>query len=58
LLLAVVARAYRREWRLTRLSPAARAMLPLLAVIGRFAGYRGHYSIHDEDRESKAPAAV
>ena len=53
LLLAVVARAYRREWRLTKLSPAARAALPLLALIGRVAGYKGHYSVQDEDRRSK-----
>ncbi len=58
LLIAVVAQAYRREWRLTRLSPVARAALPALAVIGRLAGYRSHYSVHGEGRESKAPAAV
>lgn len=58
LLIAVVAQAYRREWRLTRLSPAARAMLPVLAVIGRLAGYRAHYSVQGDGRESKAPAAV
>lgn len=58
LLIAVVARAYRREWRLTRLSPVARALLPVLAFVGRLAGYREHYSHQVESRESKAPAAV
>lgn len=58
LLLAVVAQAYRREWRLTRLSPVARTMVPLLAAIGRLAGYKNHYSVESEGRESKAPAAV
>lgn len=58
LLIAVVAQTYRREWRLTRLSPVARAALPVLAVIGRLAGYRAHYSVHDEGHESATPAAV
>lgn len=58
LLLAVVAHAYRREWRLTRLSPPARALMPLLAGIGRVAGYRAHYSDRREGRESKAPTVV
>lgn len=58
LLLAVVAHEYRREWRLTNLSPRVRAALPVLAVIGRAAGYRGHYSLEHEGRESKAPAGV
>ena len=39
LLMAVIANAYRDEWWLTRLSPAARALLPLLAFIGRRLGY-------------------
>lgn len=57
--LAVVARAYRREWRLTRLSPVARAAMPVLAVIGRLAGYRAHYSVNSESRPAaKTPAAV
>ncbi len=42
LLMAVVAREYRDEWRLTKLSPVARALLPLLAFAGRRLGYRGH----------------
>jgi len=46
LLIAVVARAYRDEWRLTRLSPIARALLPMLAFFGRRAGYRPHYSVN------------
>lgn len=58
LLMAVVARTYRREWRLTKLSPVARAMLPLLAVIGRLAGYRAHHSGHDERREPATSAAI
>ena len=43
LLLAVVADAFHREWRLTHMSPVARALLPILAFIGRRAGLRGHY---------------
>lgn len=43
LLMAVVADAYRNEWRLTNLSPVARALLPVLAFIGRRAGLKGHY---------------
>ena len=43
LLIAVVADAYRDEWRLTRLSPIARALMPALAFLGRRAGYRSHY---------------
>lgn len=58
LLIAVVARAYRREWRLTRLPRLARVALPMLAVIGRVAGYKPHYSVEDEGRRSKAPAAI
>lgn len=58
LLLAVVAHAFRQEWRLTNLSPAARAALPVLALIGRIAGYRARYSLHGESREPKASAAV
>lgn len=42
-LLATVAHEFRKEWRLTNLSPVARAMLPVLASIGRLAGLRGHY---------------
>ena len=53
LLMAVVAREFRREWRLTRLSPIVRGLLPLLAAVGRLAGYRGRHSIGGEraDRE-------
>lgn len=58
LLIAVVAHAFRNEWRLTKLSPVARAALPVLAAIGRSAGYRGQYSVRDEGREPKTPAAV
>ena len=43
LLLAVVADEFRREWRLTNLSPVARSLLPALAFMGRRAGLRGHY---------------
>lgn len=43
LLLAVVADANRNVWRLTHLSPVARALLPVLAFIGRRAGLQGHY---------------
>jgi mannose-6-phosphate isomerase-like protein (cupin superfamily) len=58
LLMAVVAREYRDEWRLTKLSPVARALLPLLAVAGRRLGYRGHYSINDDELPSHRPATV
>lgn len=58
LLLAVVAHTFRREWRLTRLSPAARAALPVLALIGRLAGHNAPYSLQRDGRESKAAAAV
>lgn len=43
LMLAVVANGYRNEWRLTHLSPIARALLPVLAFIGRRTGLREHY---------------
>jgi mannose-6-phosphate isomerase-like protein (cupin superfamily) len=58
LLLAVVAREYRDEWRLTRLSPVARALLPLLAFAGRRLGYRAHYSIHGDKLAAHRPATV
>ncbi|HZQ50324.1 MAG TPA: cupin domain-containing protein [Candidatus Dormibacteraeota bacterium] len=47
-LIAVVAMAYRDEWRLTRLSRAARLLLPALAFLGRRAGYRSRYPLDDE----------
>lgn len=56
--LAVVARAYRREWRLTKLRPVARMMLPALALVGRLAGYRSFYSASGESQLSKARAGV
>ena len=43
LLMSVVADAFQDEWRLTHFSPVARALLPILAFIGRRAGLRGHY---------------
>ncbi|HEV2414100.1 MAG TPA: cupin domain-containing protein [Candidatus Dormibacteraeota bacterium] len=43
LLLAAVAEEFRAEWRFTKLSPLARALLPILASIGRRGGLRGHY---------------
>jgi quercetin dioxygenase-like cupin family protein len=57
-LMAVVAREYREEWRLTHLSPVARALLPLLALAGRRLGYRGHYSINADELSSQRPATV
>ncbi|HKC20706.1 MAG TPA: cupin domain-containing protein [Candidatus Dormibacteraeota bacterium] len=57
LLLAVVARQFRNEWRLTDLSPAARALLPLLAFLGRRAGFKGHYRA-DGESASREIAAV
>lgn len=56
LLLAVVAQTFRNEWRLTHLSPIARALLPVLAFIGRRAGLRGHYRA-DGKTGSRAAAA-
>jgi quercetin dioxygenase-like cupin family protein len=58
LLMAVVAREYRDEWRLTHLSPVARALLPLLALAGRCLGYRGHHSINGDELSSQRPATV
>ena len=58
LLIAVVAREYRKEWRLTKLSPVARALLPLLAFAGRRLGYRGHYSIDADEHPAQRPATV
>jgi mannose-6-phosphate isomerase-like protein (cupin superfamily) len=58
LLMAVVAREYRDEWRLTNLSPVARALLPLLAFAGRRLGYRGHYSIDADELTAHRPATV
>jgi len=58
LLMAVVAREYRDEWRLTKLSPVARALLPLLAFAGRRLGYRGHYSANGSELPAHRPATV
>jgi mannose-6-phosphate isomerase-like protein (cupin superfamily) len=58
LLIAVVAMAYRDEWRLTRLSPLARLLLPALALLGRRAGYRSHYSLDDEHSSANVPTTV
>jgi len=58
LLMAVVARAYRDEWRLTNLSPVARALLPVLAFLGRRAGFRPHYSANGEQLPAQRPAHV
>jgi mannose-6-phosphate isomerase-like protein (cupin superfamily) len=58
LLMAVVAREYRDEWRLTRLSPVARALLPLLAFAGRRLGYRAHYSINADHLPAHRPPTV
>src|SRR5690242_156398 len=44
LLMAAVADEFRREWRLTDLTPVARALVPVFAFIGRRAGLRGHYA--------------
>jgi mannose-6-phosphate isomerase-like protein (cupin superfamily) len=58
LLMAVVAMAYRDEWRLTRLSPPARLLLPAMALLGRLAGYRSHYALDEERGSADVPAAV
>ena len=43
---AVIAREYDAEFRLTRLPAPTRALVPLLALIGRLAGYRAHHPRH------------
>jgi mannose-6-phosphate isomerase-like protein (cupin superfamily) len=58
LLIAVVATAYRDEWRLSRLSPLARLLLPAMAFLGRRVGYRSHYSLDDERSSADVPATV
>jgi len=58
LLIAVVAMGYRDEWRLTKLSPVARFLLPAMAFLGRRAGYRSHYSPDDEHTSTDVPATV
>src|SRR5579859_239194 len=58
LLIAVVAMAYRDEWRLTNLAPIARFLLPAMAFLGRRVGYRSHYSVDDERSSTDAPATV
>ena len=58
LMLAVVANAYRHEWRLTNMSPVARFLLPLIAAVGRRAGYREHYSADAESAENKTAPAL
>jgi mannose-6-phosphate isomerase-like protein (cupin superfamily) len=58
LLIAVVAMAYRDEWRLTKLSPIARLLLPAMAFLGRRAGYRSHYSLDGEQSSADVPATV
>jgi len=58
LLMAVVAREYRDEWRLSKLSPVARALLPLLAFAGRRLGYRAHYSVNADELPAHRPATV
>ena len=58
LLMAVIAMAYRDEWRLTRLSPPARLLLPALSFLGRRAGYRSHYSLDDQHPSADAPTTV
>jgi len=58
LLIAVVAMGYRDEWRLTNLSPIARALLPAMAFLGRRLGYRSHYSLDDKQSSADVPATV
>ena len=58
LLMAVVAMAYRDEWRLTHLSPIARRLLPAMAFLGRRAGYLAHYSPDDEHSSADVPSTV
>ena len=57
LLMAVVANAFRKEWRLTNLSPVARSLLPILAFVGRRAGYQGRYRANGKaDSRQTAPS--
>jgi len=58
LLIAVVAMAYRDEWRLTKLSPIARALLPAMAFLGRRVGYRSHYSLDGEQSSADVATTV
>jgi len=58
LLIAVVAMGYRDEWRLTHLSPIARALLPTMAFLGRRLGYRSHYSLDDKPSSADVAATV
>ena len=57
LLLATVAWTYRNEWRLTKLSPVARALIPVLAFVGRRVGFHKHYRV-DGKAASRAVATV
>ena len=57
LLLATVAWTYRNEWRLTKLSPVARALIPVLAFVGRRVGFHRHYRV-DGKAASRAVATV
>lgn len=58
LLLATVARTYRNEWRLTKLSQAARAFIPLLAFVGRRAGFHAHYRADGKRASRAVPASL
>ena len=58
LLIAVVAMAYRDEWRLTKLSPIARFLLPAMAFLGRRACYCSQYSFDDEHSSTDVAATV
>ena len=58
LMLAVVANAYRSEWRLTGMSPVVRVLLPVLAAVGRRAGYREHYSANGESAANETAPAL
>jgi mannose-6-phosphate isomerase-like protein (cupin superfamily) len=56
--LAVVANAYRDEWRLTALPGPVRALLPALAFLGRRAGYRPYYSAKSGDGKARHAQAT
>lgn len=58
LLMAVIADAFRKEWRLTNLSPAARSLLPLLAFIGRRVGFQGRYRANGKAGSRQAASSV
>jgi mannose-6-phosphate isomerase-like protein (cupin superfamily) len=56
--LATVTWKYRNEWRLTKLSQAARALIPVLAFIGRRVGFQGQYWANGKTGSRAVPTAL